>query len=94
MTGTPKFADDLSPYMQRLIISRMPLFHSINLPELDLIELSKLLRRLEATDYKLATNEKILIKMRVKDHFRTLLDEGRAIHLGEARNAAHPIREN
>lgn len=93
MTGAPEFADDLSPYMRNLIVAHLPLFHSINLPELDLIELSKLLRKLEATDYKLSTSEKIMIKMHVKRHFRTLLDEARAIHLNEARTAARPVKE-
>jgi len=94
MTGAPEFDKDISPYMKNLIQQHMPLFHSINLPELDLIELSHLLRKLEATDYKLSTSQKILIKSHIKTHFRELLDDARVIHLREARSAVRPIGEN
>ena len=94
MTGAPDFDDSISPYMKSIIEQHMPLFHSINLPELDLIELSHLLRKLEATDYKLSTSQKILIKSHIKTHFRDLLDEARDIHLKEVRSAIHPIGEN
>jgi hypothetical protein len=94
MTGAPDFDDSINPYMKKLIKQHMPLFHSIKLPELDLIELSNLLRKLEATDYKLSTSQKILIKSHIKSHFRSLLDDARAIHLGEVQSAVHPIGEN
>lgn len=94
MSGAPVFDEELSPYMQNLIKRHIPLFHSIKLPELDLIELSNLLRRLEATDYKLPTSDKILIKTHIKHRLKRLLDEARIIHLKEVRNAFRPIGEN
>lgn len=93
MTGAPRFADDLSPYMRRLIYSHLPDFHSIKLPELDLTELSDLLRKLEATDYNLSASEKILIKMRIKNHLNALLEIAEKQRLKAAQNLAHPIEE-
>lgn len=94
MSGAPHFDEDLSPYIKNLIERHLPLFHSISLPELDLIELSNLLRKLEATDYKLSTSDKILIKTHIKNRLKKLLNDAQSIHIHESRVAIRPIGEN
>lgn len=93
MTGAPHFADDLNPYVRFVIYAHLPTFHSVNLPELDLTELSELLAKLEATDYQLTGSERILIKARVRAHFQSLADETHKRRLEQAQNLTRPVEE-
>lgn len=93
MTGAPHFASDISPYVRQLIQTHLPQFHSVSLPELDLTELSTLLKKLEATDYHLTASEKILIKMRVNTHLQSLHETAKKRRLEEAQHLAKPVEE-
>lgn len=93
MTGAPAFADDLTAFIRDLVITHLPQFHSVNLAELELVELSSLLRKLKATDYHLTNHEKVLIKSNVRSHFRELLDETRKLKVQKARAGLNPIEE-
>lgn len=78
MTGAPIFADNLNLFIRDTLKKHMREIHSINLPELELAELSLLLHKLKPTTYSLSKSEKILINSRVKQLFRNLLGEASA----------------
>lgn len=94
MTGAPLFNETLNPFIQRIILRHVSQFHAINLPELDLTELSVLLSKLKTTRYSLTNSEKLLIKNRVKKYFRTLLNEAKERHLAYIRSGIRPVKEN
>lgn len=77
MTGAPVFADGLNLFIRDTIKKHVQEFHSINLPELELTELSRLLVKLKPTNYSLSKNEKVLIKAGVKALFRNLSEEAK-----------------
>ncbi|HJP80882.1 MAG TPA: hypothetical protein VJ841_00595 [Candidatus Saccharimonadales bacterium] len=81
MTGAPHFDGKLSPFFRDLITAKMPLFHSIKLPELEKEEMKQLLGHLGPQDYSLTDSERVLINSRVKAHFRRLLEEARDIYV-------------
>jgi hypothetical protein len=72
ITGAPVFADNLNLFIRDTLKKHMQEFHSIDLPELELTELSRLLYKLKPTNYSLSKNEKVLIKAGVKMLFRNL----------------------
>ena len=72
MTGAPVFAGDIDLFARETILQHMPAFHSVNLPELELAELSLLLQKLKPFDYRLSKQEQVLISARVRQLFRTL----------------------
>lgn len=74
MTSTPVLANDLNLFIRDIIRKHLPEFHSINLPEFELIELSLLLHKLKPTNYHLSKTEQVLINARVKTLFRDLVD--------------------
>jgi hypothetical protein len=74
MTGKPVFARDVSSFARELITRHADTFHFVDLPELELTELSKLFSKVKPVDYNLLGSEKILINARIKAHFRELLD--------------------
>lgn len=75
MTGLPLFADDLNLLIRDTLTKHVREFHSINLPELELTELSRLLTKLKPVSYSLSKSEKILINARIKGFFRDLVTE-------------------
>lgn len=77
MTGKPVFASNVSAFTRELITKHMHQFHSINLPDLELTELSSLLSRIKPVEYELLGSEKVLVKSRIKMHFRKLLDQAK-----------------
>jgi len=77
MTGAPVFSDDLSLFIRETLNKHLQEFHSINLPELELTELSLLLYKLKPTNYSLSKNENVLIRAKVKAHFRDLITEAK-----------------
>lgn len=94
MTGAPVFSDDISLFIRDTIIKHSQKFHSINLPELELTELSLLLQKLKPTNYSLSKHEKILINARVKALFRNLLEEAKELRLNSSQSAVRPIQES
>lgn len=93
MTGAPVFAKDLNLFLRDTLKKHLQEFHSINLPELELTELSKLLSKLKKTNYSLSKNEKVLINAKVKALFRDLLTEAKELQLSKVQLAAHPAQE-
>ena len=93
MTGAPVFSDDLSLFIRDTLKKHSQKFHSINLPELELTELSLLLQKLKPTNYSLSKNEKVLINARVKALFRDLLAEAKELRISKAQNAIRPAQE-
>jgi hypothetical protein len=79
MTGAPVFSDDLNLFIRDTLQKHLREFHSVNLPELELTELSRLLYKLKPTNYSLSKNEKVLINAGVKMLFRNLLTEAKAL---------------
>jgi hypothetical protein len=94
MTGAPVFSDDISLFVRDTIVKHSPKFHSINLPELELTELSLLLQKLKPTNYSLSKHEKVLINARVKALFRHLLEEAKELRLSSSQSAVRPIQES
>jgi hypothetical protein len=78
MAGAPHFSESVHPFTKGLITRNMPLFHSADLPELELTELSHLLSQLKPTEYKLQNSEKILVHANIQKHFRALLDQAKS----------------
>jgi len=93
MTGAPVFSEDLNLFIRDTIKKHSQKFHSINLPELELTELSLLLQKLKPTTYSLSKNEKVLINARVKALFRGLLEEAKEQRLSSAQHAVRPAQE-
>ena len=93
MTGAPVFSDDLSLFIRDTLKKHLHDFHSINLPELELTELSRLLVKLKPTSYSLSKNERVLINARVKALFRDLLNEAKEQQLASVRHAIRPAQE-
>jgi hypothetical protein len=93
MTGAPVFADDLSLFIRDTLKKHLQDFHSINLPELELTELSILLSKLKPTSYSLSKNEKVLINSRIKALFRNLLNEAKELRLRKVQTAIRPAQE-
>ena len=93
MTGAPVFSDDLNLFVRDTIQKHLREFHSINLPELELTELSLLLQKLKPTSYSLSKNETVLINARVKGLFRDLLTEAKELRLGKVQSAIRPAQE-
>lgn len=93
MTGAPVFSEDLSLFMRDTLKKHLQDFHSINLPELELTELSILLSKLKPTSYSLSKNEKVLINSRVKALFRNLLTEAKELRLNQSQTAIRPAQE-
>jgi hypothetical protein len=73
MTGAPNFDDNLLSFIRDTITKHFHDFHSINLPELELTELSLLLYKLKPTNYSLSKGDKILIRAGLKAFFRSIL---------------------
>jgi hypothetical protein len=94
MTGAPAFSDNLTPFIRDTIKKHFHDFHSMNLPELELTELSLLLQKLKPLDYSLSKGEKILIRARVRSLFRHLLDDAKQLRLNTVRSNINPISEN
>jgi hypothetical protein len=84
MTGAPIFADDLNLFIRDTLKKHLQELHSINLPELELTELSLLLHKLKKTNYSLSKNEKVLIQSRVRALFRDLHVQAKDPHHGPA----------
>jgi hypothetical protein len=93
MTGAPVFASDLNLFVRDTIKKHARQFHSINLPELELTELSKLLQKLKPTSYSLSKNEKVLINASVKALFRGLLNSNQELHTKQNQAPVDPARE-
>lgn len=93
MTGAPVFSEDLSLFIRDTLKKHLHDFHSINLPELELTELSILLSKLKPTSYSLSKNEKVLINSRVKALFRNLLSEAKELRLKQSQTAIRPAQE-
>ncbi len=93
MTGAPIFADDLSLFMRDTLKKHLHELHSINLPELELTELSILLSKLKPTSYSLSKNETVLINASVKALFRNLLSEAKELQLDQSQAAIRPVQE-
>ena len=81
MTGAPVLADDLTMFTREVITKHMHSIHSVNLPNLELTELSRLLGKLKTTNYSLSKSEKVLINARVKAHFRALQEQAKQTSL-------------
>jgi hypothetical protein len=94
MTGAPVFSGNLNYFTREVLKKHWQSFHSINLPELELTELSLLLHKLKPTSYSLSKNEKVLINARVKALFRGLLAEAKEARQQGAPNTARPIQES
>ena len=77
MTGKPIFSSEVSAFTRKLITSHMDQFHMVDLPELELTQLSHLFGKIKPVDYNLQGSEKILINARIKAHFRELLDRAK-----------------
>jgi hypothetical protein len=75
MTGAPLLADNLNLFIRDTLTKHVHEFHSINLPELELTELSILLTKLKPASYRLSKGEKVLIATRIKGFFRDLVSE-------------------
>lgn len=93
MTGAPVFSDDLNLFIRDTLKKHLHDFHSINLPELELTELSRLLTKLKPTSYSLSKNERVLINAKVKALFRDLLSEAKEQQLNKVRGAIRPAQE-
>lgn len=93
MTGAPVFADDLNLFTRETIKKHLHDFHSINLPELELTELSQLLQKLKPVSYSLSKSEQVLINTRVKGLFRHLLEDAKELRLSKSRAAIRPVQE-
>jgi hypothetical protein len=94
MTGAPVFASDLSLFTRDTIKKHFHDFHSMNLPELELTELSLLLSKLKPMDYSLSKGEKVLINARVRSLFRKLLNDAKELRLNMSRSGIAPVSEN
>jgi hypothetical protein len=94
MTGTPALSDDLTPFIRDVILKHGHSFHSVNLPNLELTELSLLLGKLKPMDYSLSRNERVLINALVKTHFRNLLEDAKQLRIARSRSSIQPIEEN
>lgn len=81
MTGAPTFDTSLSPFAKDIIVKRINQFHSVLLPGLEQSEMNELIKRVKPINYHLNENEKVLIRSRVKAHFRRLLEEARDIYV-------------
>jgi len=79
ITGKPVFAANCNLFVRDTLQKHLREFHSINLPELELTELSLLLHKLKPTSYSLSKNEKVLINAGVKMFFRNLLAEAKEL---------------
>jgi hypothetical protein len=93
MTGKPVFSISLTPMIREILEKRMHYIHSINLPELELAELSLLLAKLKPVDYCLSKGEKVLVNARIKAHFRDLLKESESMRIERARSPIRPTAE-
>jgi len=94
MTGAPALSADLSLFLRDIITKHLHSIHSVNLPNLELTELSRLLAKLKTTNYSLSKNEKVLINAQVKTRFRNLLEEAKQLRLARAQSPLQPVGEN
>ena len=79
MTSKLRFGPDVSAFTRELIEKHSPSLHIVDLAALDLTELSNVLGKLKTIDYGLSNSERILIRSRVKSHFRKLLDTAKDV---------------
>jgi hypothetical protein len=93
MTGAPVFAEDCNLFIRDTLKKHLQEFHSVNLPELELTELSLLLQKLRPTSYSLSKNEKVLINAGVKMLFRNLLSEANGTRPRRVHVALRPVSE-
>jgi len=93
MTGMPLFADDLSLFIRDTLTKHVREFHSINLPELELTELSRLLSKLKPVSYSLSKSEKVLINARVKGFFRNLVARATPLQKTDSSETTIPAQE-
>lgn len=77
VTGKLVFSSKVGTFTRDLIGKHLRSFHLLDLADLDLAELSRVLSKLKTVDYALSKSEKILIRSRVKSHFRKLLDSAK-----------------
>jgi hypothetical protein len=94
ITGEADLSERITPFIRGVITRHLHSFHSINLPELELTELSLLLSKLKPTDYSLSKNEKVLINGQVKAHFRSLLEEAKRLRIARSQSPLQPVEEN
>lgn len=73
VTGEPMFSRSLSFFARTTISRHLNDFHSIHLDELELAELSLLLRTRRPRSYGFTDSEKVLIKACVRAHFRDIV---------------------
>lgn len=81
MTGVPKFDADINPFTRETILNHVSQFHSINLAGLEKEEMRNLIDIVAPQDYQLTNNETVLIRAKVRSHFRRLLEEARDIYV-------------
>jgi hypothetical protein len=81
MTGVPKFDADIDPFTRETILNHVQQFHSINLAGLEKEEMRNLIDAVSPQDYQLTNNESVLIRAKVRSHFRRLLEEARDIYV-------------
>lgn len=81
MTGVPKFDADISPFTRETILNHVSQFHAINLAGLEKDEMQRLIDAVSPQDYQLTDSEKILIRAKIRSHFRRLLEEARDIYV-------------
>lgn len=77
IVGELVFLTKTSSFARDLIMKHVHQFHTVDLAELELAELNRLLNKAKPVDYQLLGSEKILINARVKAHFRELLDRAK-----------------
>jgi hypothetical protein len=94
ITGAADLSEKISPFIRGVITRHIHSFHRVNLPKLELTELSLLLNKLKSTDYSLSKNEKVLINAQVKTHFRDLLEEAKQLRLARSQVSLQPVEEN
>jgi len=94
MTGAPVLSTDLNLFVRDTIKKHLHEFHSINLAELELTELSILLHKLQPISYSLSKSEKVLINARLRRLFRNLLNEAKETRLARATSPIRPIQES
>ena len=94
MTGAPALAESLSLFTREVITKHIHSFHAVDLPNLELTELSKLLVKLKPTDYSLSKSEKILINAQVKTHFRNLVEEAKRSPLTRSTHLTQPVQKS
>ncbi len=81
MTGLPTFATDISSFTRETILNHASQFHAINLAGLEKEEMRELVDTVSPQDYRLTDSEKVLIRAKVRSHFRRLLEEARDIYV-------------